>query len=482
MKDIKRRKRQFLAGLLAFILAMLPAVSVWAETTFTITTDNGEFNVNDGENNIKTLYPDGTNTGTTSFYCSPGDTITLGVGSWCDNPYNYDFHTTFTDVDGTSNVDTTHPKQVWDTTYDNSTKTKLIVPGKDITDFANDVTGWEVTVSHAANGKLSDITFKKVITVSYKIWNEAKNDFITEKAFEWESFPDNGSLSNGKTYVLDADKVIKNNDGNDIRAVVGSGGAINLILRDGNTLTAKKGIQLAQGSELNICVEADSAGTGKIVIDGVDQNYAGIGGDYDDSKDYNDTYNAGTLSIHGGDINVLGGNGAAGIGGGVDGRQETKKYGGNGGTVNIYGGKVKAEGGRRSPGIGGGYGEDSVGDGAAVTVKGGTVETIGGTVDDDTAAYGIGSGYGGAADKQNTLSIGAGLALYAGTAANPPFVKQGPINAYDGERLQYMDIKPYTAPSPGGSGGGSYTPTPTPIPKRPLTYDPNNSIEANKST
>ena len=36
MKDIKKRQRQFLAGLLAFILAMLPAVSVWAAQTYNV--------------------------------------------------------------------------------------------------------------------------------------------------------------------------------------------------------------------------------------------------------------------------------------------------------------------------------------------------------------------------------------------------------------------------------------------------------------
>ena len=120
-----------------------------------------------------------------------------------------------------------------------------------------------------------------------------------------------------------------------------AGKGFNLILCDGATLYAKKGIHVPAGSSLTIY--AQSAGTGALTIDGLSMEYynAGIGG--------NEYENAGTITIVGGRITAKGSYygtslvGGAGIGGG--GR------GGSGGDITISGGTVTATGGENAAGM-----------------------------------------------------------------------------------------------------------------------------------
>ena len=143
-------------------------------------------------------------------------------------------------------------------------------------------------------------------------------------------------------------------------------GTVNLILRDGATLTASKGITVNSGNTINIY--AQIGGTGELNA-GSDLNVASIGG----GARYQ---SSGTVNIHGGKITATGGSNASGIGGALD--------GGNG-EVNIYGGNVTARGKNYAAGIGG-YSKKS----------GGTVNIYGGTVNASGSQYGTtGIGIGG---------------------------------------------------------------------------------------
>lgn len=96
-------------------------------------------------------------------------------------------------------------------------------------------------------------------------------------------------------------------------------GEVNLILADGCTLTAQKGISVTSGNSLTIY--GQSGGSGALVAgtDGIADDYyvpmayyAGIGG----NRGNNEVYAHGDITINGGTITAYGGIAAAGIGGG----------------------------------------------------------------------------------------------------------------------------------------------------------------------
>ncbi|MBO4682602.1 MAG: hypothetical protein J5618_01940, partial [Bacilli bacterium] len=113
-------------------------------------------------------------------------------------------------------------------------------------------------------------------------------------------------------------------------------GTVNLILCDGKSLTASKGIHVPLGATLNIY--SQSEGTGTLVAAGID-NAAGIGGS-------SLAVDAGVINIYGGRVTAIGGQYGAGIGGGNKGA---------GAAVTIYGGRVNATAGLGASGIGNGY-------------------------------------------------------------------------------------------------------------------------------
>lgn len=149
-------------------------------------------------------------------------------------------------------------------------------------------------------------------------------------------------------------------------------GTVNLVLCDGVTLTAEKGIHVT--GENSLTIYGQEAGDGKINAKS-ERVQAAIGGNSDEP--------GGILTINGGTIDANGGVNAAGIGGGFGGK-------GTAGNITINSGNVYAKGGIQAAGIGGGIYASGVGDGEKIVINGGEVEAIGGS-----NAAGIGGGMSG---------------------------------------------------------------------------------------
>ncbi len=169
-------------------------------------------------------------------------------------------------------------------------------------------------------------------------------------------------------------------------------GTANIIIENGREMSLRNGIEVPEGSTLNIYTNVWPDGTkdiGKLYVGRSEADTAAIGG--------NSGKNSGTINIYGGTIDVTGGSksnhGGAGIGGGWKGS----------GTVNIYGGNISAKGGNEGAGIGGGSnkeGKDSTGGGSNnIKIYGGTVNAEG--------WYGAGIG-GGEYGKGGTIMIFGG--------------------------------------------------------------------------
>ncbi|MBR0050013.1 MAG: hypothetical protein IJP74_11980 [Prevotella sp.] len=135
---------------------------------------------------------------------------------------------------------------------------------------------------------------------------------ITSSTTSWED---------GGIYKVTSNVTINN------RIIVN--GNVTLILKDGFTLNANKGIELTAGNQLTIKGENENSGT---LTCKADIHKSGIG-----------AYRLGTLIINGGTINATGGSYGAGIGGDIYSL---------GGTITINGGQITANGGYNAPGIG----------------------------------------------------------------------------------------------------------------------------------
>ena len=170
-------------------------------------------------------------------------------------------------------------------------------------------------------------------------------------------------------------------------------GDVHLILCDGCTLTAEQGIRINTDATLTIYAQSETVGTmGKLVATETHHDKAAIGG--------NKNYRAGTLAIHGGEIEALckdGSKYAAGIGGG---------YGDGSGMrlISIFGGKVTAQGAYLGAGIGGGKNNNFPGH---INIYGGTVIATGG---------GYGAGIGGGENRAgwNTNVYGGNITAKGG--------------------------------------------------------------------
>ena len=165
-------------------------------------------------------------------------------------------------------------------------------------------------------------------------------------------------------------------------------GNVKLVLNDGATLTAPRGIHVAAGNSLT--VYGQEQGNGKLLIKNVNGNRAGIGGD--------DKEATGHIMIYGGTFDVTGGFRAAGIGGGNRGIDGYIEIHGNS-LINAYGGSTGGAG------IGGGYGAT----GGNIVIK--NCQNI-------TA-----KGYHGA-------GIGGGMSAPPGDEDNKIVILDGDINAF----------------------------------------------------
>ena len=197
-------------------------------------------------------------------------------------------------------------------------------------------------------------------------------------------------------------------------------GNAKLIIKDGVTLTCKKGIQIHQNCTLTIYVQ--SGATGTLRCEGSDGENGAIGG--------NNRSVGGHLVIHGGTIYAKpGSNNAAAIGGGEgDSDHATGMQ-----SVTIWDGTVEAYGKGSGAGIGCGEKNNTP---PAITIYGGniTAKCI------DTYAAGIGGSedcsngtikiYGGTITASSRFDGGSGIGSgYQASMNNPIYIYGGTINA-----------------------------------------------------
>ncbi len=259
-------------------------------------------------------------------------------------------------------------------------------------------------------------------------------------------------------------------------------GEVNLILADGCTLNATKGISVTSGNSLTIY--GQSEGTGELRAEAYQVGEsAGIGGNTGNDAAHGD------ITINGGIIKATSYGGAAGIGSGSGSGTSDKPNGTitiNGGSVTatanvsngagigggffnniaggdivINGGAVEAKGGAKAAGIGTGYSDQQT-NGRSITIRGGTVTATGGkdaagigggyavneksissitingtanvTANGGAAGAGIGSGYGSTSKMATSINIGGNAVVVA---------KGGDNDSYGGAGI-----------GSGGSSGG----------------------------
>ena len=233
-------------------------------------------------------------------------------------------------------------------------------------------------------------------------------------------------------------------------------GSVDLILADGCSLTASKGISVLEGDSLTIW--GQSGGSGSLTADGRDDSNgwnAGIGGVAN--------HDAGTVTINGGVITAFGGTENAGIGSymafgsitinggtvtasgyvGIGTRGESGRHGG---PITITGGTVTASGvgsnAPTDPGIGGRV--------KSVTITGGTVTANGGGSNAGIGVYDEGSITisGGTVTANGGKGYGAstGGAGITSDHAGPITITGGTVTATGGDH-------PYSELGDNGTGG-----------------------------
>ena len=265
----------------------------------------------------------------------------------------------------------------------------------------------------------------------------------------------------GTTTTFDAGKWYVVSEEVTVPERISVSGTANLILCDGVTLTASKGVEVSESDTLN--VYGQKGGTGALIANAEkDGSDAAIGSSYPDK--------GGSINIHGGSITATGSNNGAGIGGStsnggtinifdgtvnvIGGKNSAGIGGGNNGTdgkITIYGGEVNATGGENSAAIGGGY----LGDGGTITINGGEINATGGN--NGASAIGGKNGTvtinGGAvtatasegwsyAINNCTLTLGEGVTFGAGDDAKNITVFGDKNNASDALAKHYF-VTPY---------------------------------------
>ena len=232
---------------------------------------------------------------------------------------------------------------------------------------------------------------------NYLVWDDAQKQLVPEKIPEGAKDitevikGDNATLKGGENDAMAYYFVTASEQPVTIDKRIIIEGKVTLILMDGCTLNAEKGIQVAEGNALAIAAQSTGDTQGKLIATSSSEdsdNYnAAIGGSNVPVGGSSEK-SAGTITINGGDISAIikttgsDTNHGAGIGGALQ---------GSGGTININGGKVAvtldAAGWNFAAGIGGGYG----GSGGYITINDGTVDvTV--TTEDNNYGSGIGGG------------------------------------------------------------------------------------------
>ena len=276
--------------------------------------------------------------------------------------------------------------------------------------------GWEVSGNNVVPVMINSF---EVPNVSYRAYN------TTTQAFETLTANICRSVTSSTTTMGTADTetwYVVNNTVTVNSSRIEVLGTVNLILADGKTFRAEKGLHVPNGVTINIY--GQSSGTGKLFCATMEDQLAGIGGNNEQTSgiitihggriEAYGTYqsaaigggrgaNGGTTTIYGGTINATGGYYGAGIGGGT---------GGSGGIINIVGGTLTAQGGQYGAGIGGG----ANGNGGTITIIGGTVIAQAGTVDGNDNSQAIGSG---AFGSGGVLMLGD-MKVYASAEATNP--------------------------------------------------------------
>ena len=246
----------------------------------------------------------------------------------------------------------------------------------------------------------------KMVPVTYvtRSWNDSKVVSTSATCTDYTVVTDETDTFESGWYVVSTDTTIEDR--------IEVDGTANLILCNGATLTAKAGIEVADGKTLNIY--GQSGDSGKLIATGADKS-AGIGGSGQGAA-------SGNVTIYGGTVIATGTDGGAGIGGGYQGSAS--------GNVTIYGGTVITSG--SNPGGGAGIGAGFFGEtGAAVTIYGGTVTATG-------EGGGAGIGLGGGGDTHGSLTIASGLVVTAGANA----AGAAPAADYATSRNPYVHIEP----------------------------------------
>ena len=198
-------------------------------------------------------------------------------------------------------------------------------------------------------------------------------------------------------------------------------GKVHLILADGATLTLTGGLKVEKDNNAHLFIYSQSDGDsqGKLKVTNSYKRAAGIGS--------GEGWDCGEITIHGGKLDVTGGQYAAGIGAGGSYVNTTNTEGRstNGGTTIVYGGDVTVHGGDSGAGIGGGAGYISPN---SWTSNGGYFYLYGGTVTATGGEYAAGIGGGGG--KRSVLSNRFG----SGGKSSKVYVYGGNLTAKGGHR------------------------------------------------
>ena len=299
-----------------------------------------------------------------------GDSQTVTVFlSWSTSTYDKIYASSYS---GTVTIDPAHPFKLSDTSADATTSNiggKTIVPAPTVTytvTFDSDG-GSAVSSQGIVSGQTATLPGAPVKQgYRFQKWQLQGSDYdfstpvtadITLTAV-WTALPDIEYMNTsnvaatlaGTDYyplepsqtTLDGGTWVVVDDATTFTDRITVKNSVTLILTDGKTLTAQKGISVTANDNAVLTILAQSGGTGALTVTGVNQSSdACIGGDFANKK-----YHCGTVSIYGGRITTSGNYMGAGIGG---------ANGFRGGTINILGGQVDVSGGSYGHAIGYGY-------------------------------------------------------------------------------------------------------------------------------